>query len=137
MFLKMLIFVICFISYEYYILVFDLLRRVTDIQIFQFDSKQLTNWIKSSGKVTICIFCMSKIVLKRNWNVCYNVNERIIAFKLVNVPNSEHIHCKAHQNPENILLDGALPWDASYATLYRFLFVKHTLPFKQLFCEAW
>ena len=32
--------------YGYCILVFDLLRRVTDIQIFWFESKQITNRIK-------------------------------------------------------------------------------------------
>ena len=45
MFLKILVFVICFF-FGYCILVFDLFRRVTDIQIFWFKSKRITNRIK-------------------------------------------------------------------------------------------
>ena len=45
MFLKILVFVICFIC-GYCILVFDLFRRVTDIQIFWFKSKRIMNRIK-------------------------------------------------------------------------------------------
>ena len=36
-FLKILLFVICFIFYVYCILVFGLLRRVTDIRIYLFE----------------------------------------------------------------------------------------------------
>ena len=40
--------------YRYYILVFDLLCRVTDIWIFWFESKQITNQLKY-----LRIFCPS------------------------------------------------------------------------------
>lgn len=45
-FLKILVFVICFIFYGYCILVFGLLHRVTDIPNFRFESKRTTNQIK-------------------------------------------------------------------------------------------
>ena len=35
-----------FFFYGYCILVFDLLRRITNIRIFQFESKRITNRIK-------------------------------------------------------------------------------------------
>ena len=43
-FLKILVFVICF--FIYCILAFDLIHRVTDIHIFWFKSKRITNQIK-------------------------------------------------------------------------------------------
>ena len=46
MFLKILVFIICFDSYRYYILVFALPHRVMDIQIFWYESKRIANQIK-------------------------------------------------------------------------------------------
>ena len=45
-FLKILIFFSCFVFYRYFMLVFDLIRSVTDIRIFWFKSKWITNLIK-------------------------------------------------------------------------------------------
>ena len=45
MFLKLLVFMICFL-FGHCILVFDLFRRVADIQIIWFKSKRITNRIK-------------------------------------------------------------------------------------------
>ena len=45
-FLKILVFVIFFVFYRYCILVFDLLRMITDIKIFWFESKRIKNRIK-------------------------------------------------------------------------------------------
>ena len=44
-FLQILVFVIYFVSYKYFILAFVLIRNVTDIQIFRFESKRITNQI--------------------------------------------------------------------------------------------
>ena len=46
-FLKILVFLICFVFYKYCILVFDLLRGITDIRIFRFESKRIKNRIKN------------------------------------------------------------------------------------------
>lgn len=45
-FIKILVFVICYASYRYCILVFVLFCRVTNIQIFLFESKRITDRIK-------------------------------------------------------------------------------------------
>ena len=46
-FVKILVFFICFVFYRYCMLVFDLIRSVTDIRIFWFRSKWITNLIKN------------------------------------------------------------------------------------------
>ena len=46
-FLKILVFLICFVCNLYCILVSDLLRSVMDIQFFWFESKRKTNRIKN------------------------------------------------------------------------------------------
>lgn len=48
-FLEILVFVICFDSNGYCISVFAFLQRITDIQIFLFESKWITNRIKIYG----------------------------------------------------------------------------------------
>ena len=42
-FLKILVFEICFVSYEYCILVFALFRKVMDTHKFWFESRRITN----------------------------------------------------------------------------------------------
>ena len=48
-FLKIFVFVICLI-FGYCILIFDLLRKVTDIHIFLFKSKRVMNRIKTDNE---------------------------------------------------------------------------------------
>ena len=68
-FLKILVFVICFIFYKYCILVFDLLRMVTNIPIFlvriKTDNKSNKNFtnifpnLSVNDKNNICIIVLS------------------------------------------------------------------------------